>query len=435
MTVPTTDTQTVQTLHTPDGLTLLVQERPHTHAVAIGCLLKVGACYEPARLSGVSHFLEHMCFKGTRNLPTPRIISEMIEGVGGTLDAETTYEGTTYWCKVANIHIERALHVLTEMVRYPRFDAVELEKERRVVIEEIRGLRDSPDSWVHTLIHEIMWGEQPLGRDIAGSIASVRAITHADLVQFWQDHYSLANMVIAVAGNIQAPQVAEAVSAAFAGHRCLAPQSAIPTTPPQPGPAVGLLSREIEQAHFCIGLPSLSYTDPQRRAFQVLDTILGGGMSSRLFQEVREERGLAYTIGSYHNEFSDAGIWVMYGGVEPDTLYDTIEAVLAILNDLATAGVTDAELQRVKEQVKGGMLLSLEDTWSVAARNGLHQLRYGTVIPLEQVVAEIEAVTLDDVLRVAQRLVRRDALQLALIGPYSADDEHRLRSLLEQALP
>lgn len=422
------------TIDGPGGLRILIEELPHTHSVAIGSFMNVGACYEPAALSGVSHFIEHMCFKGTRSLPTPRLISELIEGVGGILDAETGYETTTYWCKVANIHFPHALHILTEMLCYPLFEASEFEKERRVIIEEIRGLRDAPDSWIHTLIQESMWGEQPLGRDIAGSIESVRAISHRALADFWKQHYSLSNTVISIAGNVQTDEIAAAVSAAFAEHSTLPPQSVIPTSPPQCGPAVALLARESEQGHFCLGLPALSYNDPQRRAFQVLDTIFGGGMASRLFQEVREERGLAYSIGSYHNEFHDTGMWVMYGGVEPDALYDTLAAVLTMLHDLATSGITEAELNRVKEQIKGGMLLALEDTWAITARNGSHQLRYGKVISVEQVVAEIEAVTCADVLKVVQRILKRDGLHLAVIGPYTSQDEERLCALLEGAL-
>lgn len=418
----------------PGGMRIIIEELPHTHSVAIGAFMQIGARYEPAELSGVSHFVEHMCFKGTRNLPGPNLISDLIEGVGGILDAETTYESTVYWCKVANIHFERALHVLTEMLRYPLFEPHEFEKERRVIIEEIRGLRDAPDSWVHTLIQESMWGEQPLGRDIAGSIESVRAIRHTDLLNFWQQHYSLSNMVISVAGNIRTDDVAAAIATAFDGHISLPPRSAIPTAPPQPGPAIALLPRESEQAHFCLGVPAFSYNDPDRRAFQVLDTVFGNGMSSRLFQELREERGLAYSIGSYHNEFQDAGMWVMYGGVEPDALYDTLDAVLTMLHDLLAQGITDTELARVKEQVKGGMLLSLEDTWSIAARSGSQQLRYGKVFPIDQIVAEIETVTHDDVLRVARRIIHHDRLHLAIMGPYTSEDEHRLHTILHNTL-
>jgi predicted Zn-dependent peptidase len=200
------------------------------------------------------------------------------------------------------------------------------------------------------------------------------------------------------------------------------------TLPPEPGPRLVVLNKDTEQANFCLGLPALSFLDPDRRPLQVLNSVLGGGMASRLFQEIREERGLAYAVYSYTAEFDDAGKWVIYGGVEVGKVHDAIEAVLQELRKLRDEGITDEELQHVKEQVKGGMLLGLEDTWSVAARNGSHILRYDEVIPVEQVVAEIEAVTQEDVLRVAGRLIKPEALNLAVIGPYQ--EEQSFQQLL-----
>lgn len=411
------------TLVAPNGMCLLVEELPHTHSVSIGCFVGVGACYEPAPLSGVSHLIEHMCFKGTHHIATPRAISTLIEGVGGILDAATSYESTVFWAKVADIHFDRALHVLSELVCHPRFDPRELEKERRVIIEEIRGLQDAPDEWIHTLIQQSLWGEQPLGRDIAGSVESVRAISHAAMLHFWQQHYNPQHMVVSVAGNVQADRIAEAVFSAFASHPAGPRPQPIPTSPSIPGPKVTFLLKDTEQGNFCLGFPALSYTDPNRRAMDVLDTILGGGAASRLFQELREERGLAYNIGSYHNKYADAGLWAVYGSVDPETLHDTIATVLSMLRDVISTGITEDELQHVKEQVKGGMLISLEDTWSVASRNGSLQLRYGDVIPIEQVVAEIEAVTRDDVLRVARQILHPAGLHLAVIAPAEASTD------------
>ncbi len=417
-----------------DGLHILVEELPHTHSVSIGCYIGVGARHEPPPISGVSHFIEHMCFKGTQNLPTAHEISLAIEGVGGLLNASTSYESTVYWGKVANIHFDRALHVLTEMVRYPLFAPAELEKERRVIIEEIRGTQDVPSEWIHDLVQTSMWGDQPLGRDIAGTIETVSSLSREEMLHFWQAHYALSNTVISVAGNIQLDRVVEAVQAAFTGHQLGTVRPPLPTLPPAPGPRLLMLPRDTEQGNFCIGIPALSYNDPDRRALQVLDTILGGGMSSRLFQELREERGLAYNVGSYHSEVSDAGMWVIYGSVDADMLKPSIETVLTILRAIVAGGVSEAEVALVKEQVKGGMLLSLEDTWSVAARNGSHQLRYGKVIPVEQVVAEVEAVTCADVLRVAHRVLQNDALYLAVIGPYDEGDERQLQAVMEEGI-
>lgn len=407
------------TVTLPNGLHILAEELPHTHSVSMGYFTNVGARHEPTAVSGISHFIEHMCFKGTESLPNAKSISDAIEGVGGIMNAATSYESTVYWAKVADIHFPRALQVLTDLVLRPLFEAREVEKERKVIIEEIRGSQDSPSEWVHNLLQESLWGQQqPLGRDIAGSIETVSAISRDDLLDFWQRHYGLGNTVVSVAGNIDAQAVVAAISAALEGYNQVAPQPPLPTEAAIPGPRVLLLPKETEQGNFCLGFPALSYNDPDRRALQVLDTILGGGMSSRLFQELREERGLAYNVGSYHSEVADAGMWVVYGSVELDALYDSISASMHEIGRLYRDGVTEEELQRVKEQVKGGILLSLEDTWSVASRNGSHMLRYGEVVPVERVVAEVEAVTQDDVLRVARRVLRPEAVHLSVIGPY-----------------
>jgi predicted Zn-dependent peptidase len=281
---------------------------------------------------------------------------------------------------------------------------------------------------VHTLLQESLWGPQPLGRDIAGSIQTVSGLARTDLLEHWQQHYGLANTVVSVAGNIRAEAAIATVAQALADYRTVVPTPPLPTAPAVPGPRLTLVEKETEQGNFCLGFPALSYTDPDRRALQVLDTILGGGMSSRLFQELREERGLAYNVGSYHSEVADAGMWVVYGSVELDAMHDSISASLAEIARLRDTGVTAAELDRVKEQVKGGILLSLEDTWSVASRNGSHMLRYGEVVPVERVVAEVEAVTQADVLRVAQRVLCPETLHLSVIGPY---DRAELEALIQ----
>jgi predicted Zn-dependent peptidase len=409
---------------------LLVEELPHTYSVAVGCFIGAGARHEPDHHAGAAHFLEHMVFKGTERYPTARDISQCVEGVGGMLNASTSYESTIYYAKVATIHFDRALDVLADMVLRPRFDLRELEKERRVIIEEIRGLHDVPGDWVHELLQQALWGEQPLGRDIAGSVETVSALGRADLAAFFRQTYNRANMVVSVAGNIRAAEVVAAVDAAFAALPPGMPLAPPPTPAPRPGPCVTLRSRDTEQGNFCLGLPGLAYTDPDRRALQVLDSVLGGGMVSRLFQVLREDHGMAYNVGSYHNDLADVGSWVIYASVEPDALRDAIILVREILTDLATNGPSAEELAMVKEQVKGGLLLSLEDTWSLAARNGAHLLRYGRVIPLEQVIAEVEAVTADDLLRVARRLIRPALMHLAVIGPYDADDRRELETIL-----
>ena len=420
-------------LHTrtlPSGLRILVDELPHTHSISLGAFVGVGSGHEDRPICGISHFIEHMLFKGSRSRPTPRLISDAIEGVGGILDAYTSFESTVYYAKVADIHFDRALDVLSDMLLHPCFDPKDIEKERRVIAEELRATEDAPSELIHLLLDDVMWGDQPLGRDIAGDEQSVAGLTHEQVLAHWRAHYNPANMVISIAGNIQVERAVAAIEQALGGLPAGATAAFLPSRPPHVGPVVALRSDDSEQGNFCLGFPGIAQGDPDRRAMQVFDTVLGGGMSSRLFQEIREERGLAYSVGSYSREHHDAGKWVVYGSVEPDNLHECIATTMRELRGALADGITDDELQRVKEQVKGGILLSLEDTWSVASRNGSHMLRYGRVIPVEQVVAEIEAVTRADVLRVAGRVLREDAMHLAVIGPYEDADVDELRKLL-----
>jgi predicted Zn-dependent peptidase len=405
-----------------DGLRVLVEPLPHTHSVSIGCFVGVGSGHEQAATSGIAHFIEHMLFKGSRRRPNPKLISDAIEGVGGLLDAYTSFESTVFYAKVAHIHFDRAVDVLSDMLLNPCFEPRDVEKERRVIAEELRQTADTPSELVHMLLDGGMWGDQPLGRDIAGSEESIGAIGGDQIVEHWRTFYTQANMVISIAGNVDPERAFSAIEQALRGMAAGRFIPCLPSRAPLPGPRLHLRSAESEQGNFCLGFPGVAQLDPDRRAMLVLDTVLGGSTSSRLFQEIREEQGLAYSIGSYSREHHDAGKWVVYGSVEPDNLEECLATVLRELRSARADGITDDELAQVKEQVKGGILLSLEDTWSVASRNGSHQLRYGRVVPVEQVVAEVEAVTREDVLRVAGRVLRDELMHLAVMGPYDDAD-------------
>ncbi len=383
----------------------------------MGIFNKVGSRYETKQVSGVSHFLEHMLFKGT-DTRNARELSESIEGIGGFINASTSYDSTVYFAKVADIHFDRAVETLSDMLLHSKFDPKEVAKERRVIIEEINMSHDDPGEWVYHLLNRSMWGEQPLGWDIAGTAETMAGVGRDELLAYQAQHYTMPNTVISIAGNRSTTEMVDTWDKALASYREGQVYEPTTTQPVQSGPKLTFLEKETEQANFCLGLPGLSYNDPDRRPLQVLDSVLGGGMSSRLFQEIREERGLAYSVFSDTSEFNDAGSWIIGGGVDLSKATEAIRACLDVLSKLRDEGITEGELQRVKEQAKGRMLLGLEDSWSVAARNGSHILRYGRVLPVEQFVAEIEAVTRDDVMRVAQRLVRSDGLHLSVIGPF-----------------
>ncbi len=419
------------TITTPSGLSVLIEELPHTYSVALGYFIGVGARHETIEQSGIAHLLEHMVFKGTRHFPTPKRLSMCVEGVGGYLDASTSHEITTFWAKVAHHQVERAFTVLTDLVRYPLLDPLDLEREKQVVIEELRGLQDSPDEWVHTLLQQSVYGiEQPLGRDIAGCVETVAVISHADLVKFWQQHYQTRSLVLSVAGNVRTDAMVAAATEAFGDVVLGEPVVPPPTRPPLPGRTLFLLERKIEQSHFCFGFPAVSFHDPDRWALEILDTYMGAGMSSQLFVTLREERGLAYDVGSYYSKYDDSGLWVVYASVQPEKLHDAAALILDVLQAVAQHGIPEADLQRTREQIKGSLLLTLEDTWAVAARNGAHWLRYGRVATSQELLAEIDAVTATSIQQVAQRVLRPETMHLAVIGP--AKKIKRTRRLLEE---
>jgi predicted Zn-dependent peptidase len=404
------------------GLRVIVEPLPHTYSASICCMVAVGSAYEQAAQSGMAHFVEHMLFRGTPQRPSSKELVETIEGVGGIIDAYTSLESTVYSAKVAHVHVYRALDVLADMLQHSLFRKADVEKERRVIIEEISQTADTPAELVHLLSDAAVWGDQPVGRDIAGSVATVQQFQRDELHAYWQSHYTRENMVISIAGNVDVDAVLAYVAQAFADLPATGTGVCVPTSAAQPGPQVQVQALESEQVHFCLAMPGLSMYDPAKRAMMVFDAIVGGNSTSRLFQEIREERALAYTIGSYSREYVDAGKWVVSASVDADAIEETIQAVMDVLRAVRQQGVTAAELEQVKEQVKGGIWLSLEDSMSIALRNGSHLLRYGHVIAVDDVVAEVARLHLDDVMQVAERILDAGHMHLTLIGPVRTTD-------------
>lgn len=408
--------------HLLGGLRVVIEPLPHTYSASVCCYVGVGSGHELDHQSGMAHFIEHLLFKGTKRRPNPKILIETIEGVGGMIDAYTNVESTVYTIKVAHIHLERAVDVLADMMMNPLLLSSDIEKERRVIIEEISQTEDTPAELVHLLSDYALWGDQPLGRDIAGSAETVARFTRDELVAFWQQAYTCANITISIAGNVDVEGTLALVTKVFEALPAGEPIHLRPTSAPVAGPKVTVKYDESEQVHFCLGMPALSINDPDRRAQLVFDAVVGGNSTSRLFQEIREERALAYVIGSYSREYADAGKWVVGASVDPEHIGETIQAVMHVLRTVLHAGIDASELAQIKEQVKGGILLSLEDTMAVAMRNGSHLLRYGRIIPVEDVVRDVERLELSDIIRVTQRILCDASLHLTLIGPIKETD-------------
>lgn len=404
----------------PNGLRIVTAELPHTRSATVSIYVGAGSRYETDEEAGLSHFLEHMLFKGASRRPTAREMAEAIESVGGMHNAATDREVTVYYAKVPDSAAFETIDILADMVRDPIMDPVELEKERYVILEELAGVEDSPAEMAGILVDEVLWPKQPLGRNVGGTPESVKGLPLASVKRYMREQYTPENMVLVVAGNIRHEEVVQAAD------RWLGSMPAAPAGPWFPhqarsdAPRLALKEKATEQAHICIAFPGLALNHPDRYAVDLLSTVLGEGMSSRLFLELREERALVYDVHSYPIEFRDTGSFTIYAGCDPENARTTVELALGetakLLEDLP-----DAELEKGKMMARGRIQLRMEDTRSVAGWLGSQELLLGDILTVDEAVERIDAVTRDDVLRVGRELLRPDNAVLAAVGPFEDD--------------
>jgi len=404
-----------------NGLRVITVTMPHTQSVSICIFIGTGSRYEAETEAGVSHFIEHMLFKGTSKRTTSRAISEAIEGVGGILNGGTDKESTAYWCKVARPHFELALDVLADMLLHARFDPQDIAKECRVIIEEINMSKDSPAQRVDMLIDGLLWPDHPLGRDIAGTRESVAAITRDTMLSYRQNQYLPTNTVVAIAGNIQHPKMVTAAGQALGSWTNQRVRPGYSAYKEQPARRLCIEAKDTEQVHLCLALPGLSLFHPQRFALDLLNIILGGGMGSRLFTEIRDKLGLAYSIHSYVDHFLDSGSVTVSAGVESKNLSTAIKAILEQLS-LLRETVPEPELSKAKEMSKGHLLLSMEDSRNVAGWLGGQEVRTERILSIDQVVSIIDAITADELKGLARELLVSSQLRLAAVGPVAEDE-------------
>src|SRR6266568_4358880 len=350
-----------------NGLRLLTAQMPGMRSASIGFFLTVGSRYETDSLAGVSHFIEHMLFKGSLHYPTARFISEAIEGVGGIFNGSTSKELTSYTARVPAEYLPDIMKVLADMIRYPLVDPHELEKERSVIIEELSATQDDPQEWVGLLIDEAMWPDLPLGRDDGGNVDTVSRLTRHQLLEYLEAHYRPNTMVVSVAGNIDHKQVLDLVERLFGDWEPRTASGWENCFPPSGVPTVKMIEKSTEQTNICLATLGIPYTSCNYYAFLNLNALLGDGMSSRLFQSIREEQGLAYDIGSYFNSYYETGSLVVSAGVDPTHTQDAINAILTELIRLCDEPVPQDELARIKAYVRGGFVLGLEGTQQVAS--------------------------------------------------------------------
>ncbi len=394
---------------------------PHTRSVSICIFIGVGSRYETEPQAGISHFIEHLRFKGTPKRTTAREISEAIEGAGGILNAGTDKELTLYWCKVAQPHFHLALDVLADMLLHSKFDPADIGSERQVIIEEINMGKDSPSQLVDMLIDELLWPDHPLGRDVAGSKESVAAITRDMMLDYLAHQYLPSNIVVSIASALQHQEMLTAVGQAFGDWADQQPHPGYSAYKEQKFPRMHIERKDTEQAHLCLALTGLPLLHPKRFTLDLLNVILGEGMSSRLFVEIRDRLGLAYSIHSYVEHFLDTGSVTIYAGVEPKNLPVAIKAILEQLYQLKET-VPEPELTKAKELSKGRLLLRMEDSRSVAGWMGGQEILTGRILSVDQVMSIIDAITAEELRQLAQELLVASQLRLAVVGPV-ADDE------------
>ena len=401
-------------------LRILTSVMPHSSSVSMMILVGAGSRYENCEMAGLSHFLEHLPFKGTKGWPSARLISEAIEGVGGIMNASTDREMTIFWCKVSNLHFKQAFSVLIDMILNPNLDPDEMEKEREVIQEELRMTNDYPAQRVDLLIDELLWPDQAMGRDVGGTLDSVADISVESVKKYMTHQYNPANTVISLAGNIIHQEITELIELAT---RDWHPKESLPWEHVKKGVSgceVKIENRKTDQSHISIGLAGIALDDPDRYALSLLNGILGDGMSSRLFLNLREEQGLAYDVYSSLNHFRDCGSLVVYCGVEPKKTRSAISAIIDEFRSISL-GITESELIRAKEYAKGRLLLRMEDSRSVAAWAGTQEILLNNVSTVEEVIQSINAVTEDDIARVSSRVITPDNIKTAIVGPHRSD--------------
>jgi predicted Zn-dependent peptidase len=422
-----TDTEYSKT-RLPNGLRVITAPMPHTRSVSVSVYVGAGSRYETKPEAGISHFIEHLCFKGTAKRPNSQLVSESIDNVGGVLNAATDREYTVYYAKVARPHLHLALDVLCDLVQSPLFDATEMEKERKVVIEELASVGDSPGQQVDLMLDEMLWPDQPLGWDIGGTEESVGAITRDMVLDYARRQYVPNNMVVAVAGNVTEEEVLDLLAESLGSLPEGQPQTWFPASDGQNEPHLRMLFKRTEQTHIALGMQALPLGHPDRYAIDLLSVLFGESMSSRLFMELRERQGLCYDVNSYVSHFLDAGSFGVYAAVDPTNGHKTVMALMTELRRLVE-GVPEEELTKARELAKGRLLLRMEDTRSVSGWLGGQEILTSHIRSPEDVVAALDAVTPDDLSRVVHDILKREKLNLAIVGPHRS--ERRFMPLLE----
>jgi predicted Zn-dependent peptidase len=409
---------TLSTSTIDDGLTVVTERMVDARSVTMGFWVGTGSVDESGALWGASHFLEHLLFKGTSER-TARSIAEAVDASGGDMNAFTTREYTAFYVRLLAEQADLGLDILSDILWSPAFRPDEFESERQVILEEILMHNDEPADLVHDVLAAALWPDHPLGREVLGEEATISAMTRGQVADFHREHYRPANMVFAAAGDLDHERIAAGLTARLRGVSGGSTPTRTAPVPGAGGPVV--VSRATEQAHVAVGVAAIGRHDERRYVMSILDHILGGGMSSRLFQEIREDRGLAYSVYSYKASYDGAGALAVYAGTSPSNVRQVLDLIHGELDVMASKGITAAELASARSHVRGSLVLGLEDSGARMSRLGHGQVSHGRVVPLSEVEEGYAAVTVDDVAALAAEVLDGPR-SVAVIGPFDDDE-------------
>jgi predicted Zn-dependent peptidase len=402
-----------------NGIRVVSETLPKSRSVSIGVWVKVGSRHEPQEIGGVSHFIEHLFFKGTKKRTAKDIAIEM-DSIGGEMNAFTSQETTTYYAKVVDEHLPIAIDLLSDILIGSRFDPFEMEKERKVILEEIKGVEDTPDDFIHELFTNTVWPNNSLGRPILGTRETIKGMKHEDIISYIENYYSPREIVISVAGNFEHARLVELLNTSFGmlSRTGVAKKEISPVF----NRDVIVKKKQLEQVQICLGCKGMNYTHEDRFAVSALNTVLGNSMSSRLFQEVREQNALAYSIYSYVTSYRDTGLVTIYAGTDPSNTLEVIRLIMKELRKIKHEGITAAEELRVKNQIKGSLVLSLESSNSHMSRIARQEIYFGKYLSMDDIIKGVEKVSKEQVQGLAQQLFTPESISLAILGPMSRAD-------------
>jgi len=402
-----------------NGIRVVSETLPKSRSVSIGVWVKVGSRHEPEEIGGVSHFIEHLFFKGTEQRTAKDIAIEM-DSIGGEMNAFTSQETTTYYAKVVDEHLPVAIDILSDILIRSKFDPREMEKERKVILEEIKSVEDTPDDYIHELFTNTVWAGNSLGRPILGTRDTIKALKHKDIVSYIDNYYSPKEIVISAAGNFEHARLIELLNASF-GQLARGGEIKKEVTPAFTQ-AIAVKKKQLEQVQICLGCKGIQYTHEDRFVISALNTVLGNSMSSRLFQEIREQNALAYSIYSYVTSYRDTGLLTVYAGADPLNALEVVRLVTREFRKIKDEGITPAEESRVRNQIKGSLVLSLESSTSHMSRLARQEIYFGKYLSMDDIIKGVEKVTAEQVQRLAGQLFTRENISLTILGPLNKAD-------------